>query len=66
MQVMDKVITRLKAELYAQSVMVDKSRPVQLPIQVTPQAVDVAAVSDRKTRIGGIYTHTRPGWIYPG
>jgi ABC-type transport system substrate-binding protein len=57
-QSMDKIITRLKGELRAQSVMIGKARPVDLPDQVTAQVVDVTAVygqDDQDWRI--LYTH---------
>ncbi len=57
-QSMDRIITRLKAELYAQSVMIGKTRSMGLPDQVTAQVVDVTAVfgqDDQDWRI--LYTH---------
>ena len=42
-QTMDQVITRLKGELNAHSLMINKPRPVDLPDQVKAQVVDITA-----------------------
>jgi len=57
-QSMDAVVTRLKNEMNAQSIMVGKARPVGLADQVTAQEVDVTAEfgqDDQDWRI--YYTH---------